>query len=101
MDMGQTIGWGIITLLCALPVYFVWHMIDARRHGRRPRVSSGAVMGVDEVFHPSGAHARDVWDAEQILPAPAPTPGDGPGVITGNRIVIDTGLRHEASRDHR
>jgi hypothetical protein len=34
-----------------------------------------------------------VWEAEQITPAPSPIPGDGPGVITGGRIVIDTGLR--------
>lgn len=98
MDIGQTFGWGIVTLLCALPVYFVWYMIEARRQGKRHQtrgMSSGAVLGVDEVFHPSAAHAREVWEAEQTLPAPAPTPGEGPGVIDGNRIVIETGLRHD------
>jgi hypothetical protein len=98
MDVGQALGWGIVTLLCALPVYGIWYAIGARRRGaaREPRrLSSGAVLGVDEVFHPSAAHAREVWDAEQTLPAPAPTPGDGPGVISGNRIVIETGLRHD------
>jgi hypothetical protein len=42
---------------------------------------------------PSAAEAQAVWEAEQITPAPAPTPGDSPGVIDGNRIVIETGLR--------
>ena len=48
---------------------------------------------VAEPRRPSAAEAQAVWEAEQITPAPAPTPGDGPGVIDGNRIVIETGLR--------
>lgn len=39
------------------------------------------------------AEAQAVWEAEQITPAPAPIPGDGPGVIADGRIVIETGLR--------
>lgn len=53
----------------------------------------GGTFGFDEVWRPSAAEAHAAWDAEQILPAPAPVPGDGPGVIIGGRIVIETGLR--------
>ncbi|WEK12458.1 MAG: hypothetical protein P0Y48_08200 [Candidatus Microbacterium phytovorans] len=48
----------------------------------------GGTFGFDEVWRPSAAEAHAAWDAEQILPAPAPVPGDGPGVIVGGRIVI-------------
>lgn len=54
--------------------------------------SSGGLLGFDELFQPSAASARVAWEAEQQLPAPAPTPDRGPGVIEGGRrIVIDLG----------
>jgi len=88
---------GFLTLLFALPVYFLWFAFDSyrrRRRGEAPAYSSGGVAAIDMVFQPTAEDARVVWEAEQITPAPAPTPGDGPGVIDGNRIVIETGLRH-------
>ncbi|SBS74975.1 hypothetical protein [uncultured Microbacterium sp.] len=81
----------------ALLVYAVWYAADTRRRRRRGEVvarSTGGVIGFDEVWRPTAAEAQAVWEAEQITPAPSPVPADGPGVITGNRIVIDTGLRH-------
>ena len=33
---------------------------------------------VDEVFHPEASNARDIREAEAILPAPTPIPGDPP-----------------------
>lgn len=55
--------------------------------------SSGGLLGMDDVWRPSAAEAHAMWEAEQITPAPAPVPGDGPGVIRGGRIVIETGNR--------
>jgi hypothetical protein len=46
-------------------------------------------MDVFALFHPTAAHARDEWQSKQELPAPVPTPADGPGVIHGGRIVIE------------
>lgn len=94
--MGEVMLWGVVTALIALPVYFLWFAFDTRRRrqrGEAPAHSSGGLLGVEEFFYPTAENARAVWDAEQITPAPAPVPGDGPGVIEGNRIVIETGLR--------
>jgi hypothetical protein len=46
-------------------------------------------MDLFALFHPSAHNARMEWQARQELPAPVPTPGEGPGVIHGGRIVID------------
>ena len=94
--IGATLVWSFLVLLALFPVYGVWLWWDARRARRlgRPRaLSGGGISGFDEVWRPSAAEAHAVWEAEQIAPAPSPVPGDGPGVIDGNRIVIDTGLR--------
>ncbi|MCT9820915.1 hypothetical protein N3K63_11545 [Microbacterium sp. W1N] len=93
---GGALMWGFLTVLALFPVYGVWLWWDARRSRRqgRPRaLSSGGIVGFDEVWRPSAAEAQAVWEAEQIMPAPAPIPGDGPGVIDGGRIIIETGLR--------
>jgi hypothetical protein len=45
-------------------------------------------MDLFALFHPSAQGARDEWQSKQELPAPVPTPGEGPGVIQGGRIVI-------------
>lgn len=45
-------------------------------------------MDILGLFHPTAADARAEWQAKQELPAPVPTPGDGPGVINSGRIVI-------------
>lgn len=63
-----------------------------RRHrqGDATAPSGGGLLGFDELFHPSAHEARLVWEAEQEIPAPAPTPDRGPGVIEeGRRIVIE------------
>ncbi|MBN9177935.1 MAG: hypothetical protein J0I43_11280 [Microbacterium sp.] len=96
---GAAVMWVFLFSLIALPVYFVWYAWDtARRRRRGESISrpSGGSFGFDEVWRPTAAEAQAVWEAEQITPAPAPTPRDGPGVITGGRIVIETGLRPPA-----
>jgi hypothetical protein len=89
--------WGFVALICVLPLYFFWMAADTharRRRGEHFAHSSGGLLGVDDIWRPTAAEAHAIWEAEQITPAPSPTPGDGPGVIEGNRIVIETGLRH-------
>lgn len=46
-------------------------------------------MDLFALFHPSAHNARLEWQAKQELPAPIPTPGDGPDRIESGRIVID------------
>ncbi|MCC2031134.1 hypothetical protein [Microbacterium allomyrinae] len=99
MEFGETVMWGFLAILFALPIYFAWVAVDThRRRARGEEVarSSGGLAGFDIVYQPTAEEARAVWEAEQIAPAPAPVPGDGPGVIEGNRIVIETGLRKTA-----
>lgn len=96
---GETVIWAFVCALIALPLWLGWYAWDTARRRRRGEAvhrSSGGVIGFDEVWRPTAAEAQAVWEAEQITPAPAPTPDDGPGVIDGNRIVIDTGLRPHA-----
>jgi hypothetical protein len=46
-------------------------------------------MDVFALFHPSAHDARLEWQTRQQLPAPVPTPGEGPGRIEDGRIVIE------------
>lgn len=52
--------------------------------------------GLDEVFHPNAHDARQIWEAEVELPAPAHLPGDPGPDIEGGRITIM--LPEEAER---
>jgi hypothetical protein len=94
--IGESMVWGFLTLIAILPAGLAWIAYDARRRSRRDGAtawSSGGLLGMDDVWRPTAAEAHAVWEAEQITPAPAPVPGDGPGVIAGGRIVIETGNR--------
>lgn len=96
MVFGEAMMWMFVTVLVALPLSLLWIAYDThrrRQRGETPSLSTGGLLGVEEFFYPTAESARAVWDAEQITPAPAPLPADGPGVIEGNRIVIETGLR--------
>ena len=86
-------GWSTIALILGIPVLLVSVAYSAQklqRSGDRSALSSGGLLGFDELFHPSAHNARIAWEAEQEIPAPAPTPDKGPGVIeAGSRIVIE------------
>ena len=61
---------------------------SARRRARDPRYVQPGGMGVfDEVFHPDAFVAAQIQEAEHVMPAPAPLPGDP--IHPGGRIRID------------
>ena len=91
MDNKALIMWAFIGMLTVLPVLMAALGHSVRRQSRNGSApSSGGLLGIDEFFYPSAHNARAVWEAEQIIPAPAPTPDKGPGVIeAGARITIE------------
>ncbi|MEV8241936.1 hypothetical protein AB0O90_16955 [Microbacterium testaceum] len=96
--------WGWATVAVVLCVPFVFAAV-AYAVGRRQRragaspVSSGGLLGFDELFHPAAHDARIVWEAEQEIPLPAPTPDRGPGVIeAGGRITIEVAAEFPEER---
>lgn len=79
-----------IIALIAMPIVLITAFAKPRKHGQKQRSQSlGGLFGVEAVFFPSQSEARETWEAKRILPAPAPTPGDGPGVLGDGRIVIE------------
>lgn len=90
--MSDVFGWLTIAALALAPVSFAIGGAIAWRQGRALQSSSisGGTFGMDELFYPSANNARLAWEQEQIIPAPAPTPDKGPGVIGADgRIVIE------------
>jgi hypothetical protein len=94
--MDAVFGWGTIAIILSVPAVFDVVAFSARRRqraGDHGAPSSAGLLGFDELFHPSAHNARIVWEAEQAIPAPAPTPDTGPGVIeAGGRITIEVEL---------
>ncbi|GAA1845414.1 hypothetical protein ACFQZV_10005 [Microbacterium koreense] len=91
--MSDVMGWGTILVVLAIPVVFACVGYALRRRSKAdgvPQPSSGGLLGFDELFHPSAHSARIVWEAEQEITVPAPTPDKGPGVIEAHiRIVLE------------
>lgn len=84
-------GWGTIVIVLAIPVVFAGVGFSMRRRQKmvgHSQPSSGGLLGFDELFHPSAHDARIVWEAEQEIPIPAPTPDKGPGVIEARRRIV-------------
>ncbi len=86
-------GWGVIALILATPISLLWGVLAPKERKRRldgTGASGGGLLGMDELFHPGAYNARMLWEAEQIIPVPAPTPDKGPGVIeASSRITIE------------
>lgn len=96
--IGAVVTWGIPAVFVLLTVWGAGHLWVAsrgrRRGGQRVR-PAGGTLGFGDVWRPSAAEARVVWEVEQSTPVPTPTPDRGPGVIDGNRIVIEAAtVRH-------
>lgn len=59
-----------------------------RSLGRRTRGGMGAVLGgLDELFHPEAARARESVERQHSLVVPQPSPGDK--LLTEGRLVIE------------
>lgn len=84
-------GWGTIVTVLTIPVVFAWVGFSTRRRQRadaHSELSSGGLLGFDELFQPSAHSARIIWEAEQEIPVPAPTPDKGPGIIEARRHIV-------------
>lgn len=96
--IGAVVTWVVPAMFALLMVWgagYVWGIARRRRRGDKMARPAGGTLGFDEVWRPSAAESQVVWEAEQVTPIPAPTPDLGPGLIHGNRIVIEAAtLRH-------
>jgi hypothetical protein len=70
----------VVIALFALSMFFwptLFRWDRDRRRRRDPDYVPPRVMGVfDEVFHPDAHAASQIQEAEHVIPAPAPLPGD-------------------------
>jgi hypothetical protein len=90
--MDDFLGWTTVVIVLAIPVAFVVIALVTRFRQREGDggPSSGGLLGIDELFHPSGHDARIAWEAQRQILVPAPSPDRGPGVIeAGTRIVVE------------
>ena len=87
--MKDILGWFTVALpLLVLVSLVVGFFFNRGRRGS----TSGATIGMfDEVWAPSAAQARAIWDAEQELPIEVPSPDGGnptEDALTRGRITI-------------
>ncbi|MGN6744408.1 MAG: hypothetical protein ACTHJL_14100 [Amnibacterium sp.] len=73
----------LVVAATVVAVVAVWGGLDRRALRRQGRLPEPAALGglmapLDEVFHPNAHAAAEIREAEQGLPAPAPSPGDPP-----------------------
>lgn len=92
--LSSALGW----LTIAMPITFgiavlgaaVWVLAKPRPLEQRYPVRGGGLGGAfDSVFAPSAMEAASEVDRQTRRTAPAPTPGDPPWGIDGNRIRLD------------
>jgi len=87
--------WILVAILLGVPAlvgFWAWWTAkrgpEARQTARR---QGSAVLGAgfDEVFHPDAHGARQIWETEVELPAPAHLPGDpGPDIESGQITIM-------------
>ncbi|MFK4791375.1 hypothetical protein [Microbacterium sp. ZW T5_56] len=87
--MSEILGW----FTAALPVLVIVAITIGFVHnrGKRGSTSGGTIGMFDEVWAPSAAEARAIWDAEQELPIEVPSPDGGnptEEALAAGRITI-------------
>ena len=93
--MKDILGWGMLILFVGMgPVLLIAMMMHV--FSRKPiekkyeRAANGGLVGVfDAVWSPTAHEAAIERDRQTKRTAPAPSPGDPPSKIDGDRIVID------------
>lgn len=86
MNWWIPIGIVAVVLLCYIANRRGW--INLSRTNRKS-VGGGMLGVVDEVFAPTRHEAAVELERQTVLPAPAPTPGDGHKGVYDGRISID------------
>ncbi len=97
-------NWWFLGAIAAVVVVLVvatrlgW--IDLSNKTKRGSGGFGGIAGAgDEVFAPTRHEAQQELDRQTMLPAPAPTPGDGDhGIWEDGKITIDVGRAGRGQR---
>jgi hypothetical protein len=88
------VAWLVVGILLAATIIAVACAPRLKRDNLRRQLEGGGGTlggigaGFDVVWRPSAEEAREQWQAQLEVPAPAPTPGDR-GLVREGRIVID------------
>lgn len=93
--MKDIMAWTTVIVVLAMgPGLLIFGMMHT--FSRKPveekyeNVANGGLVGVfDSVWSPTAHEASQERDRQTQRTAPAPSPGDPPGKIRGDRIVID------------
>lgn len=99
--MGEQ-SWILVAIILGVPAVIGWLAWRSAKRGpeasktARRQGSAALGAGFDDVFHPSASDARQIWETEVELPAPAHLPGDpGPDLDAGQITIM---LPDEAER---
>jgi hypothetical protein len=73
-----------IAYLFAYPSWRRWEIERDRKRKSRTVPAGGLVAPFDEIFHPTAYEATLLWDAQAVLPVPAPdSDGTRPDLASG------------------
>jgi len=78
-----------VAYLFAYPRWRRWEIARDRKRNARTVPVGGLVAPFDEVFHPMAYEANLIWDAESVLPAPAPNADGVRPDLDSGRITIN------------
>jgi hypothetical protein len=88
-----------VAYLFAYPRWRRWEIERDRQRNPHKVPVGGLVAPFDVIFHPTAYEANLIWDAETILPAPAPNAdGTRPDLDSG-RITINVAPSKHGSLD--
>lgn len=83
-----TVTVAFVVFLFAYPSWRRWEIEHDRRRNPRTVPIGGLVAPLDEVFHPAAFEANLIWEAEKVIPAPAPDGDDTRPDLASGRIRI-------------